>query len=46
MNQLMRSIKHKSYNTIHDKYQTATCFGTELPPSGSRLLQTNISPTR
>jgi len=27
------AIKHKPYNTIHGKHQTATCFGTGFPSS-------------
>ena len=28
------TIKHKSRNTIRDKYETPTCFGTGMPSLG------------
>jgi len=34
------------YNKIHDKFQTATRFGTVVPPLGNLLKQRNTSPTR
>jgi hypothetical protein len=38
--------KRTEYNTIHDKYQTATCFSTGVPSSEILLEQRNTSPAR
>lgn len=35
INQWMHSIKYKSQNTIHGKYQICTYLGTGMPSSGS-----------
>ena len=39
------TIKFKSYNTIHDKYHPAACFGTGVSSSWSLLQQMNKTPT-
>jgi len=36
------TIKHKSPNTIHDKYQTPRRFGTGVPSSGRLQEQKKV----
>jgi hypothetical protein len=38
-------VSTNKLNTIHDKYETPTCFGTGVSSAGSLLEQRNISPT-
>jgi hypothetical protein len=33
-------------NTFVSYYKTSTCFGTEVPSSGSRSVQRNVGPRR